>query len=714
MKLPVFLRVYLNGKLENVKQFSDEQVVIGRNNDLQLNLPDTAVAPIHAYIEERDSGYYVCDLGSQSGTLLNGRKVFDEKISSGDELQIGPYRIEFYIGVPKPKSAPVVQEKTESRIISNQESQLGGLKPPVEPEITKTVQLDKSTPEDTIKATTDQKSDLESPSTKSEEPKPKETQPEENKAEEKKSQTAVISPLPLPDPPQETQATSLKTPDRAFDGAKSPTSTSFNESDADKASDELVEKLKGSKGPHIEVTVSWKGRVIQTRHLDHSGSFTIGSSQSCDFVVPLVGMKQESHTFLKLGPAVQVCLTSEMTGDYFKNGVRANLIDLKNQNRFRPVSGGHEVTLIQGEMFRIGFHGGTVFVYIRFVPEVSKPLVGPMLDFTATEATAVIMSFVIAGLLGLYMWLYAPMALKDEDLIDEPLRMATVTFTPPPRQVVQVTDSPPQQETVRQPTPQPTQQRQQTTQQGQAGAAADPRPTERRDRTPQPTSTVRQGGAPAPTGEEGGNVQTETPRPSLLTAFGGGGLQQELEQAFSGAGGVIGEADTATGRAGQEEGRAGDGVGSRLRETGAGGRGSSTVGIAGVSTQGRGTGGVGEGTGGLGERGRVDINIEGTGAEFTGTIDRDAIRRVIRENRRAFQFCYESALRRNPDVSGRVEMQWDIEERGRATRVSVKSSEINDREFGRCMVSRISSLTFPEPPANQVARVVYPFLFRNM
>lgn len=684
MKLPVFLRVYLNGKLENVKQFADEQVVIGRNGDLQMTLPDASVAPIHAYIEERDNGYYVCDLGSQSGTLLNGKKVFDDKITSGDELQIGPYRIEFYIGVPKPKSAPVAnveEEKPEPN------------KAPVisEPKIEKASSDVKSQAGSESKSAPKSESVSESgPSTEPDKP------------------TDAQGPLPLPDPPAEKSRIEAKTTQKIIAASENASIVSSNTQQ-----DEFVEKLKTSKGPHLEVLVTWKGRVIQSRHIDHSGTFTIGSSQSCDFVVPLVGMKKASHTFLKLGSVAQVCLTTEMTGDYFKNGVRSNLIDLKKQNRFQSVAGGHEITIVQGEMFRIGFHGGTIFVYIRFVPEVSKPLVGPMLDFTATEATAVIMAFVIAGLLGLYMWLYAPMALKDEDLIDEPLRMATVTFTPPPRQVVQVTDAPPQQETVEQPTPQPTQQRQQTTRQRQQGAPAQARPTQRQDRSTQPTSTVRQGGA-QPTGESGGNVKTETPRPSLLTAFGGGGLQEELDQAFSGAGGVIGEADTATGRAGQDERRAGEGVGSRLRDTGAGGSGSSTVGIAGVSTRGRGTGGVGEGTGGLGERGRVDINVEGTGAEFTGTIDRDAIRRVIRENRRAFQFCYESALRKNPDVSGRVEMQWDIEERGRATRVSVKSSEIGDRDFARCMVSRISSLTFPEPPANQVARVVFPFLFRNM
>ena len=75
MKTPVFLRIYLNGKLEGIRQFTDEQIVIGTNDDSQLPLKGEGVYPLHAVIEERDTGYYIVDLGSPLGTFRGGQKV---------------------------------------------------------------------------------------------------------------------------------------------------------------------------------------------------------------------------------------------------------------------------------------------------------------------------------------------------------------------------------------------------------------------------------------------------------------------------------------------------------------------------------------------------------------------------------------------------------------------------------------------------------------
>jgi hypothetical protein len=68
-------------------------------------------------------------------------------------------------------------------------------------------------------------------------------------------------------------------------------------------------------------------------------------------------------------------------------------------------------------------------------------------------------------------------------------------------------------------------------------------------------------------------------------------------------------------------------------------------------------------------------------------------------------------LRKNQDSYGKIEIQWDIVERGRSTNVFVKSNTVGDQALGRCLVGKIQGLTFPEPPADQVARVVYPFVF---
>ncbi|WP_374032142.1 FHA domain-containing protein [Bdellovibrio bacteriovorus] len=80
--------------------------MIGHNAEVHLDLDADGVSPIHCLIELRDNGWYVCDLGSSQGTFKNGQAVLDEAIASGDEIEVGPFRIAFFVGVPKPKVVP--------------------------------------------------------------------------------------------------------------------------------------------------------------------------------------------------------------------------------------------------------------------------------------------------------------------------------------------------------------------------------------------------------------------------------------------------------------------------------------------------------------------------------------------------------------------------------------------------------------------------------
>ncbi|HND85968.1 MAG TPA: FHA domain-containing protein, partial [Pseudobdellovibrionaceae bacterium] len=108
MKKPVVLRIYRDSSLLAVKQFDSDQIVIGNKAEVHISFEHEQVAPIHCLIEKRDTAYYIADLGSETGTLKNGQAILDEVIDSGDEIQIGPFKIQFFIGVPKPKIAPVI------------------------------------------------------------------------------------------------------------------------------------------------------------------------------------------------------------------------------------------------------------------------------------------------------------------------------------------------------------------------------------------------------------------------------------------------------------------------------------------------------------------------------------------------------------------------------------------------------------------------------
>jgi pSer/pThr/pTyr-binding forkhead associated (FHA) protein len=51
------------------------RVSIGRSRESDIFLPDQWLSRHHAEIVERPDGYYVADLQSKNGTLLNGAPV---------------------------------------------------------------------------------------------------------------------------------------------------------------------------------------------------------------------------------------------------------------------------------------------------------------------------------------------------------------------------------------------------------------------------------------------------------------------------------------------------------------------------------------------------------------------------------------------------------------------------------------------------------------
>jgi pSer/pThr/pTyr-binding forkhead associated (FHA) protein len=73
----------------------DENVLlIGRENDCDICIPDNAVSARHAIIFQAGGKRYLRDLNSRTGTLLNGTHVHQQALELGDQIRIGELRIE--------------------------------------------------------------------------------------------------------------------------------------------------------------------------------------------------------------------------------------------------------------------------------------------------------------------------------------------------------------------------------------------------------------------------------------------------------------------------------------------------------------------------------------------------------------------------------------------------------------------------------------------
>lgn len=98
--------------------------------------------------------------------------------------------------------------------------------------------------------------------------------------------------------------------------------------------------------------------------------------------------------------------------------------------------------------------------------------------------------------------------------------------------------------------------------------------------------------------------------------------------------------------------------------------------------------------------------------QVVGGLDKKEIARVIRRNRGAVQHCYEKALQSRPDIEGKVVMEFVVAQAGRVIATKVLESTLGDASVGACLAARIEGLQFPAVQGGGVVVVRYPFMFR--
>jgi FHA domain/zinc-ribbon domain len=70
-------------------------VTIGRHPESDIFLDDITVSRRHAEVRLNDGGFWAHDVGSLNGTYLNRERIDAAPLSSGDELQVGKFRLLF-------------------------------------------------------------------------------------------------------------------------------------------------------------------------------------------------------------------------------------------------------------------------------------------------------------------------------------------------------------------------------------------------------------------------------------------------------------------------------------------------------------------------------------------------------------------------------------------------------------------------------------------
>ena len=70
-----------------------DRIVVGRGRKADLALSEATISRAHAAIGFDRTGFFVEDLGSTNGTLVNGAPVQRQYLKNDDEIQMGKLRV---------------------------------------------------------------------------------------------------------------------------------------------------------------------------------------------------------------------------------------------------------------------------------------------------------------------------------------------------------------------------------------------------------------------------------------------------------------------------------------------------------------------------------------------------------------------------------------------------------------------------------------------
>jgi hypothetical protein len=85
----------------------------------------------------------------------------------------------------------------------------------------------------------------------------------------------------------------------------------------------------------------------------------------------------------------------------------------------------------------------------------------------------------------------------------------------------------------------------------------------------------------------------------------------------------------------------------------------------------------------------------------------------MKQNIHLFQSCFTEALKLDSQLSGKVVLDWDVDDKGKVVRAAVKKSEIEDYVMEKCLIEKLKSLSFPPASKGLVATVQYPLVFSS-
>ncbi|MBW2378042.1 MAG: hypothetical protein DRH30_00195 [Deltaproteobacteria bacterium] len=110
-------------------------------------------------------------------------------------------------------------------------------------------------------------------------------------------------------------------------------------------------------------------------------------------------------------------------------------------------------------------------------------------------------------------------------------------------------------------------------------------------------------------------------------------------------------------------------------------------------------------------RGNVGVNSGGD-VGGSGEFDAALVQRQIKQRLKSITRCYESELRKNPSLSGKVTVTFTIQERGNVTDARATENTTGSPAVADCVTRTISRFRFNPGPDGGSVTFRYPFVFQ--
>jgi hypothetical protein len=432
-----------------------------------------------------------------------------------------------------------------------------------------------------------------------------------------------------------------------------------------------------TNGPpkHLEIGIIRDGKLIQDRQIKPGEPVTIGGGPKSTFVLPQTKLPAEFMLFAPNADGYTLRFTEQMSGRVQSGNTPVALKKLAQDPSVQRTDGVWSLQLTEADRGQITIDN--VKILFKFVSP-SQPSGGPAPDFRPRlleEDDPVFLGFLglwatIGVVLAVWVWVTPPQEFTLDDL--------------PERYVKLVVDVP-KERPEEPPPPEP-----------EVGKEAEEKPEPNEEPAPEAKSEAQQARA---------QVQRKTEiigSSKLLLKFVGtagesrGGVVENLWGSDGGMGDLNAALATSSGTV--------DNPAAATRAGNAGG--SEAAKLDGIDRIGGGQGGDVTGP-------RVVVKPKvsaGSGSVDTVAGDDNQVKATVDRYSGQLQYCYEKVLKVDPNLDGRIEVQWSVSV-GLVTGMPVIiSNTTTNAELADCVVKKIRRWEFPKDVQGDMS---WPFLFQQ-